>query len=522
MLSWAAMKHPLVYRRYGGSLQVYIPSFEGLLEAIRIPETQWFATACPVVGLQCDPRFLAFMDTDKNGRIRVAEVRAAVEHTARLLTSYKGADAASDVLELEVLAPSEEGAKLRSTALMLLETLKAEDRTRISLGQLRAADKALNTDLKQEDTLKTMGELERLLLYQRWLLTLANNFISMPDLYLPKRRALVEKGTLILGGRRYQLSVLVTHHDTHFALNSQGTTCTLYVKVEPKEGTEGFEVAIPVTRGRSTELNVGKRGVFYDIEGKEYDAIVTHLIRQPVSLWESMTMPLERIGRFITSKIESLSLESEKSLDAQLEQTYKQSRPAAVGPGVPPPPEAASQPQPVGVVGYVAAGGIALAAVGSSLAFIVTQVKSLTVFDILSAGIILLTVVMAPAGLLGWLKLRQRNLALLLEGAGWALNDRLKLTPDLALLVTRKPKLPAHARVDRTDMMRSLVTGAQAEDEGEGLPLRMRLGLLLLLVFFLGWQFREPLRRESCARGWLSASLCAPVTPPPPAASTQP
>ncbi len=513
MLSWAAMKRPLIYRRYGGSLQVFIPSFDVLLEAIRIPETQWFATACPVVGLQCDPRFLAFMDTDHNGRIRVSEVRAAVEHTAKLLTSYKGADEGSDVLALEVLAPSEEGAKLRSTALGLLETLKAEDRTRISLEQVRAADKALNTDVTQPEALAAMGELERLLLYQRWLLTLANNFISMPDLYLPKRRALMEKGTLILGGRKYQLSVLVTNHDTHFALNSQGTTCTLYVKVEPKEGTEGYEVAIPVTRGRSTELGVGKRGVFYDLEGKEYDAIVTQLIRHPVSLWEAMTMPLERIGRFITSKIEALSTAGEKSLDAQLEQSYKQSTSPVVSPAVPPPPEASPQQQPAGIAGYVAAGGIALAAVGSSLAFIVTQVKALTLLDIFSAGVILLTVVMAPAGLLGWLKLRQRNLALLLEGAGWALNDRLMLTSDLALLVTRKPRLPTHAKVDRTDMMRSLVMGAEAEDEPEGLPLRTRVGVLLLLVLVLVWQFREPLRRESCARGWVAASLCEPRQP---------
>ena len=512
MLSWAAMKRPLVYRRYGGSLQVFIPSFDALLEAIRIPETQWFATACPVVGLQCDPRFLAFMDGDNNGRIRVAEVRAAVERMAKLLTSYKGADEGSDVLALEVLAPSEEGAKLRGTALMLLETLKAEDRTRISLEQVRAADKALNTDMTEPDTLVAMGELERLILYQRWLLTLANNFISMPDLYMPKRRALMEKGTLILGGRKYLLSVLVTNHDTHYALNSQGTTCTLYVRVQPKEGSEGYEVAIPVTRGRSTELGVGKRGVFYDIEGKEYDATVTQLIRQPVSLWESMTMPLERIGRFITSKIEALSTAGEKSLDAQLELSYKQS---TVSPGAPLPPDAPPPPQPVGIAGYMAAGGIALAAVGSSLAFIVTQVKSLTVFDILSAAIILLTLVMAPAGLLGWLKLRKRNLALLLEGAGWALNDRLMLTPELALLVTRRPRLPAHAKVDRTDMMRSMVRGAQADDEPDGLPLRVRVGLLLLLTFILVWQFREPLRRESCARGWMSASLCEPVPPPP-------
>ncbi len=93
-----------MYRRYGGSLQVSIPSFEVLMEAVRIPETQWLATACPLEGLNCDRSFLTFVDTDRNGRIRVVEVRAAVEHTAKLLKSYQGVDAASEVLELDALS----------------------------------------------------------------------------------------------------------------------------------------------------------------------------------------------------------------------------------------------------------------------------------------------------------------------------------------------------------------------------------------------------------------------------------
>src|SRR4051812_28506105 len=137
----ALIPAPLVYRRYGGSLQVDIPHFAALVEAIQIPETQWMATACPLEGLQCDPRFLSFMDGDGNGRIRVAEVRDAVKHAAKLLQSRKGADARSDVLELEALSP--EGAKLLAAARRILEALKATDTTRISLEQVRASEKVL-------------------------------------------------------------------------------------------------------------------------------------------------------------------------------------------------------------------------------------------------------------------------------------------------------------------------------------------------------------------------------------------
>ncbi|WP_257461444.1 kinesin [Archangium lipolyticum] len=728
------MTRSLVYRRYGGSLQVSIPSFEVLVEAVRIPETQWLATACPLEGLNCDRGFLSFVDTDRNGRIRVVEVRAAVEHTARLLKSYQGVDSASEVLELDAL--SEEGVKLRDVAGILLETLKAGERTRISLEQVRTSEKALleagqngdgivapaflperlrplarklmacfpevknragqagvdppmlqrareersallahlagkesvlvwgersveharriqevrplldtyflqcrliaaqpeavaslkleagrvqgalgdtqalaravselpiappepggalrwsrlyrgpafetleafrrdvavpltadmatlgdtawrelcaradailvwwarldasplrglvdalsdipesdldaleaacRADLSLKDKLDAVEELERLILYQRWLLTFANNFISMPDLYQTKRRALVEKGTLILGGLRYRLAVLVTNRAAHSALTSQGTTCTLYVQVVAKEGGESYEVAVPATRGRSAHLLVGKRGVFYDVEGREFDAVVTQVIHQPVSLWEAMTRPFERIGRFISTKIEGMATAGEKSLDAQLEKGFT---PAPV----PPAPGAPAAPAPAapvaGPAGFIAALGITFAAVGSSLAFIVTQVKSLTLFDVLSAAIIVVALVMVPSGLLGWLKLRKRNLALLLEGSGWALNDRLMVTRDLAALITRRPRLPKNATVDRTDVLRSVLVRVREDDEAEqGSPGAWIL-IALVILFVVLWQLREPLLREACKRQWMAGSTCDAVLSP--------
>jgi hypothetical protein len=743
----------LVYRRYGGSLQVDLPSFDVLEEAVRIPETQWIATACPLEGLSCDPRFLTLMDADGNGRIRVAEVRAAVEWAAKRLKDRKGADAGSPVLELDAL--TEEARPLRSAAETLLRTLKAPDPARISLEQIRASEPALRAaglngdgvvspahlpeplrplavaimacfpevknrageagidaamvkrfreertalrahldargaaftwgetsldtakrirevtplldtyfvqcrlvaaqpeaaaslrlraervegvlgdraalgkaaedlpiappepagvlewarlhrgpafeqleafhrdvatpvtgdarrltdpawremsakasavlawqdkldaspvrtmvdalptvpeadleaieavcaaDLALKPTLDAIVELERLVLYQRWLLIFANNFVSMPNLYMPKRLALVERGTLIMGGRKYTLSVLTTNRAAHTALTGQGTTCILYVQVAPKDGTPGYEVAVPVTRGRSTDLVVGKRGIFYDVDGKEHDATVTHVIRQPVSLWEAMTMPFTRIGAFITSKVEGLATAGEKTFDTTLEKGYTTATttppPAPAAPGAPAP---AAAPAAGGIAGLVAAGSIAAAALGSSFAFIVTQVKSLTLVDLISAATVILIVVMAPAGLLGWLKLRRRNLALLLEGSGWALNDRLMLTPALSSLVTRRPKLPKGSRVDRVDMVRPELIRQREEDEegeAEGLSGWAKLGIILLILFVLLWQVRVPVLSAMCGMRWLGPDTCAAVLPgssePTPAAAPAP
>jgi hypothetical protein len=380
-------------------------------------------------------------------------------------------------------------------------------------GELAVIEAASQADLALKDELDAISELERLILYQRWLLPFANNFISMPDLYSSKRRALYERGSLVLGGRKYTLSVLAPSRAAHSALTSQGTTCILYVKVAPKDGADGYEVAVPVTRGYSALLEVGKRGIFYDVEGKEFDAIVTHVVRQPVSLWEAMTMPFQRIGRFISSKVEALAASGDKELDQTLEKGYTQVAPGAAA--APPP---AAPAQAGGLGGVIAAGGIAFAAVGSSLAFIVSQTKSLTLGDVLSAALIIAAIVMLPAGLLGWLKLRRRNLALLLEGSGWALNDRLKLTRELAGLVTRKPRRPKGSRVDRTDVLQSAFSGIrseeQEEDAEEGVPGRVKFLVGLAIVLALLWQARMPLARFACGQQWLSPSTCGALLPP--------
>ena len=740
------MSAPLVYRRYGNSLQVEIPNFEALLAAITIPETQWVATACPLEGFQCDPRFLSMLDTHGNGRIRVAEVREAVRFTARNLQSRKGVEARSEVLEVEALSP--EGAPLRAAARRVLDTLKATDPARISLDQVRASEKFLReaglngdgiiapiflpekvrplasrlmaafperknragqagidsatlqqfrdaratllTHVAQKQALHLWGEaslerarriaavkplldayflqcrvvaaqpdaaaslklpalrvegalgdtaaltkaasvlpiapldgagvlswdhlyrgpafevleafrkdvaapatgdtrklsdtawtelcakadavlawqaafeanpvhgmvaeltsiadadldaieavsradlalkaeldaiveLERLILYQRWLLTFANNFISMPDLYVPQRRALFEKGTLILGGRKYTLSVLTPSRAAHAALTSQGTTCILYVRVTPKEGAGGYELAVPVTRGRSSYLEVGKRGIFHDVEGKEHDAIVTQVVRQPVSLWEAMTMPFQRIGSFISSKAESFANSGDKAFEERLAKGYSHASTVTTT-AVTAPPPAPPPAQNSNTAGLIAAGGIAFAAVGSSAAFIVSQAKALTLVDVITAAIVIAAIVMLPAGLFGWLKLRRRDLALLLEGSGWALNDRLKLTRELAALVTRKPRLPKGATIDRTDTLRSTASFLRGEEEQdeEGMSTGMKLLLVLAVLAALLWQVRGPLVRGACGRQWLSSETCSALLPSQPVPAPAP
>ena len=65
--------------RAGGFYQVKLASGEDLAHLRALDQKLWVALACPVSGLDLDPRTLALIDTDKDGRIRVGELLAAVD-----------------------------------------------------------------------------------------------------------------------------------------------------------------------------------------------------------------------------------------------------------------------------------------------------------------------------------------------------------------------------------------------------------------------------------------------------------
>ncbi|PCI37606.1 MAG: hypothetical protein COB53_05860 [Elusimicrobia bacterium] len=59
---------------------------------------------------------------------------------------------------------------------------------------------------------------EKLILYQAYLLSVVNNFVSFPDLYDINQRALFEMGTLVMDGRSFRLAVRVRDRAAHLKL----------------------------------------------------------------------------------------------------------------------------------------------------------------------------------------------------------------------------------------------------------------------------------------------------------------
>ena len=113
-------------------------------------------------------------------------------------------------------------------------------------------------------------------------------------------------------------------------------------------------------------------------------------------------------------------------------------------PAAPPPFDVAK------FAGIFAAIGLAVGALGTALASVLTGLLGLHWWQVPLAVAGMLLLVSGPAVLLAWFKLRSRNLGPILDANGWAINARARINIPFGTSLTQLAKLP-------TDAERSLV-----------------------------------------------------------------
>ncbi|MCK5517520.1 MAG: hypothetical protein KAI39_11640, partial [Desulfobulbaceae bacterium] len=269
--------------------------------------------------------------------------------------------------------------------------------------------------------LDNIKELERLLLYQAHMLALVNSFVSFPKLYLPEERALFEEGTLIMDGRHFTLAVKVDDRKYHIEISKSSNIFVIYCELYGADNEIICEIAVPVTAGSRGNIHLNKWGIFNDINGNELHAKVVDIVENPVSISEAMMEPFVRISRTFFSRLEEFSSKAEEQLfnkDAKSKDKKKKEGPSA---------------------GLLAGGGFAVAAIGSSFAFITKTLASLHIKTVIFALLILAALIAIPTGIAAYYKLTKRDISTILEGSGWGINSRMKLTKKQAACFTYRP-----------------------------------------------------------------------------------
>jgi hypothetical protein len=347
-----------------------------------------------------------------------------------------------------------------------------------------AADKAAQAEIDQVD------DLEKLVLCVRWLVELGNNFVNFSAIYQADKTALVEMGSLVIDGRRLDFCLKVANRAAHKPVASESLCFLVYAKISAKEGGPvAYEVVAPVTGGEKGRLRVGKRGIFLDNDNKEWDAELVEIVENPISVKEAALAPFRRASKFVGDKIEEWVGSQAASQDAALQASTAQAvtaaqaradaaaagRPAAAGapaaaaPAAAAPAAAAPAREGLNPNTLILGGGVALAGLGAVFASLFSALTSVRGWLGIS-GLVLS--VLAVSALAGWLKLRRRDMSLLLEASGWAVNLQMKITRRVAPLFAYTPALPKDALIDRTDVLPAV------PGEGRG----KRIAILFVLL----------------------------------------
>lgn len=291
------------------------------------------------------------------------------------------------------------------------------------LQELFDADGQLNGKLDK------LFKLEKLLLFNRDMIRFTNNFVSFKELFAAGAQSMIQAGSLIMDGRHFNMVVYVDDQATHKKLVPNSNIYVMYLKISRVGEAKTLNLAAAVTSGSSRNIYVGKRGIFVDHTGRDWEAEITELIREPVSLREAFFLPVKKLGELISSRVEKFTESSSKSLSMDLDKLPVSSPP--------PPPPTSTFSTPALLLG----GGVGIAALGSSFALLINSLKGVNLIRILISIAVIAFIVSLPLIITAAVKLRKRNLALFLESAGWAINFEMRLTRKMGKLFTRRPRV---------------------------------------------------------------------------------
>lgn len=145
-------RHRFKFHRAGGLDQVVLESGADLLALERLDQKLWIALSCPTKGLELDSRTLDLLDVDRDGRVRVPEILAAIRFSAARLRDLGVLLEPADELPLDALREdTPEGADALSAARYVLAQLGRPDASALRAADLADANKIFEKTLFNGD-----------------------------------------------------------------------------------------------------------------------------------------------------------------------------------------------------------------------------------------------------------------------------------------------------------------------------------------------------------------------------------
>ena len=294
----------------------------------------------------------------------------------------------------------------------------------------------IEQDLAAKEFAATVDAVEKLVRYQRDLVTLLHNFVSLSDFYQGDKKAIFQAGTLYLDQRSCELVLRVSDQARHAAMAPFSGCYLVYCTCERK-GEAPLAIVAALTGGDVDELMVaGRNGIFYDRQGHDWRATVNKVVAQPVSLRQAFWSPYKRVAAFIEAQLHKFAASRDKDIETK----------SAEGVTTAATPKAAPSNFDIAkFAGIFAAIGLAVGAIGTSLAAIAAGLFALQWWQIPLVFVAVMLLISGPSMLMAYLTLRRRNLGPLLDANGWAVNTRARINVPFGAALTKLAQLPPGA-----------------------------------------------------------------------------
>ena len=280
------------------------------------------------------------------------------------------------------------------------------------------------------------ADLRKLILLHRDFVRLLRNFVTFEDFYDTKQSVVAsfQAGTLVVDQRICRLCIRVNDIVKHNMQAPLSGIYLLYCDCESKKLGKKMQIVAAMTQGEIKNLSVGKNAVFYDNAGNDYDATITKIIDNPISIRQAFWTPYRKLSNWIQEKINKSAAEKDEqvmkdvttNMDAKIEGK-----------------EAAKPAFDIAkFAGIFAAIGMAAGMIGTAIVALFSGLAELKWWQLIVVFVAILLVISGPSMIMAWLKLRRRNLAPVLNANGWAVNADTIISVPFGVTLTEQVQFP--------------------------------------------------------------------------------
>ena len=300
----------------------------------------------------------------------------------------------------------------------------------------------IEDDKAQEAEASGIDEACKLVRFYAHFAKLLNNYVIFSDFYTrdPEKLAVFEAGKLYIDERCCDLCIRVEDMGKHADMAGLSNMFLIYCTCTSKVKAGTMNIAAVMTAGSIRNLRPGVNGVFYDREGQDWDAVITKVVDNPISVRQAFWTPYRKLGKFISDKIDKSAAEKDAKGMSTLS-NISESATNKPTEGV----NAATKAAPFDVAkfaGIAAMVTMAIAAVAGVFAIIINALKGLVWWKWLILIAVLMLIISGPACFIAWRKLRKRNLGPVLNANGWAINSAILVNILFGKTLTSVAKYP--------------------------------------------------------------------------------